>query len=510
MSELYSSKRIVMNTIMLYLRMMVMMVITFYTTRVLLDYLGLEDFGIYNVVMGVITLFSFISTSMTVATQRFISYELGILNFKKVSQVFSASVYIYILVIVISVILFETIGLWYIVNYINVPLERQYATMIIYQLAIIQFIFMTLRIPYNSAVIAYEKMSFYAYISIIEAVLSLILIYAVIYFNGDKLIIYASLVTISKVVILSLFILYCKKNTIHCKLIPIKKIQKSTFKEIYSFSGWNIFGSLAVTANGQGINLIINYFAGVVVNASVGISTQLTMGLYNLVGNLQTAFNPQLIKLYAANETEIFRSLLYKNSRYCFYLFLFIIVPLYITIDYTLIIWLGKECLYASEFCRCMLIFLGIEALAYPLAVAIQADGRIKTYQILAGLISILLIPISLLLCVFGFNPISIFVARIFQNVLILVLRYIYLQRIVKLDMFGFFRNVVFRCLLVVIVAFPIPFIISKYCAENISSFILIILISLLSVCFAIYSIGLTCREKYEIKRFIKNKLISR
>ena len=507
MAGIYSYNKIAKNTVMLYIRMIVMMVITFYTTRVLLSYLGVEDFGIFNVLMGVITMFSFVSTSMTVATQRFISYEIGRNNFEMVKQVFSASIYIYIIAIIISIVLFETIGLWYVINYINVPDGRQSAALIVYQLTIIQFIFMTIRIPYNSAVIAYEKMSFYAYMSIVEAVLSLTLIYLLIVFNGDKLIIYSILLATSKVIIHYVYVAYCRKATAECRLMPYRDIDKSTFKEIFSFSGWNIFGSLAVTANNQGINLIINYFAGVIVNASVGISTQLTMGLYNLVGNLQTAFNPQLIKLYAAQEYDSFRVLLFRNSRYCFYLFLLILIPLYTTIDYALFLWLGKECVYAVEFCRCMLVFLAIESLAYPLTVAIQANGKIQLYQKVSGILFLSLVPISWGLCKIGLSPISIFVARIFQNIAIIILRYLYIQRVLHFDISNFFKQVILPCSFVTIISFPIPLAVYNIGGTSLISFIGTICVSILIVSITVYRFGLSSNERDSIKNIIISKL---
>ena len=507
MPEAYSSRKIATNTIMLYIRMIVMMAVSFYTTRVLLKYLGVEDFGIYNVLMGIITLFSFISSSMTVATQRFISFELGRNNHEKVTQVFSASIYIYIALIVVSVILFETLGLWYVANYINIPGERIGAARVVYQLAIVQFVFMTFRIPYNAAVIAYEKMDFFAYVSILEAALSLGLIYFLVVINYDKLIVYSVLITASKLLILFAYILFCRRHTSDCKILSPKQVQKTTFSEIWSFSGWNIFGSMAVTANNHGINLIINYFSGVVINTSVGISTQLTMGLYNFVGNLQTAFSPQIIKLYAAREYAAFKELLFRNSKFCYFLYLLIAIPIFTCTHYVLTLWLGSECEYAVEFCQCMLAYLAIESIAYPLTVAIQADGNIKLYQILSGCLFLILIPLAILFYRLHLSPVWIFVARIIQNAALMTLRYFYLTRYNKLDLSGYLKNVVLRCMTITLLAFPIPFIAYQFLQETFVNFILFSLATIIWTAISIFVFGLSQTEKTRLIQVSKEYL---
>lgn len=472
------------------------MVITFFTTRVLLKYLGVEDYGIYNVLMGVITLFSFISSSMTVATQRFISYALGRDDTQKVTQVFSASIYIYLALILVSIILFETVGIWYITNYINVPQGRMHAAQIVYQFAIIQFAFMTFRIPYGAVVIAYEKMDFFAYISILEAALALGLIYLLIICDGDKLVIYSVLITISKLFILVVHIIFCKKKAVECKILKAKQVQRTTLKEILSFSGWNIFSSMAVTANNHGINLIINYFSGVVINTSVGVSTQLTMGLYNLVGNLQTAFSPQIIKLYAAKEYNTFKQLLFRNSKFCYLLYLIIAIPIFISIHYVLVLWLGQECEYAVEFCRCMLAYLAIESIAYPLNIAIQAEGNIKLYQILCGCLFLILIPIAVWLYKLGLSPVWIFIARIAQNLTLMTLRYVYLIKYNKIDLSGYFKEVLSRVIIVTLLAFPIPFIAYQFLQETFVNFILFSLATIIWTAISIFVFGLSQTER--------------
>lgn len=507
MSDNYSPRRIARNTLMLYVRMGVMIIITFYTTRVLLQQLGVEDYGIYDVMMGVVTLFAFASNSLTTVTQRFVSNALGREDDKGVTQVFSASLYMYMLMVLISIFLFETVGLWYVGHYVNVPEGRIGAAKIVYQLVIVQFVFLTFRIPYNSAVIAYEKMDFYAYVSIIEAVLALGLIWLLSVFDTDKLILYVILLSLTRVIIFCAYFLYCKKVIPACRLTRYKTVPKETFKEIWSFSGWNIFGSFANTANYHGTNLIVNYFCGVVVNASIGVSNQLTMGLYNLVCNLQTAFNPQIIKLYAAKQFDLFKNLLYRNSKFCFFLFLLILVPLDICIPDVLQLWLGRIPIHSVEICRCMLLFLAVEAMSYPLFVAIQADGNISRYQQVSGALYLILIPVAYVLLKMGLGPVSVFVAHIVQNIIITVYRLFYLRRIMRFDVLGYIRQVLLRCVLVLALSAPVPWILYACLGGGLWNVVVITLVSLLISSIVIFFLGLTSGERDKMKDYVLTKM---
>lgn len=483
-----------------------MMIITFYTTRVLLQQLGVQDYGIYDVLMGVVTLFAFVSGSMTTATQRFVSFALGEGGGEKVTQVFAASLYMYMLMIVISVILFETLGLWYINNYINIPSERLTAAKIVYQLVILQFVFMTFRIPYNSAVIAYEKMNFYAYVSIVEASLALGLVYILSISVSDKLILYVVLLVMTRLIVLCSYILYCLRYINSCRLVCFNKIPKKYFREIWSFSGWNIFGSFANTANHHGINLIVNFFNGVTVNATIGIANQLTMGMFTLVVNLQTAFNPQIIKLYAAKEFENFKALVYRNSKYCFFLYLFLFVPFYICISDILLLWLGRVPIYSVEICRCMLVFLAVESMAYPLTIAIQADGNIGQYQRMAGFIFLLFVPLSYLFFSCNLGVVLVFIARIVQNVMIMLYRLYYLHKIMSFKINEYMYKVVFMCLVVMLLSFILPWIVSELMNEGVLRIVIVIAVAVFTTFLTIFYVGLSVSERHTIYKYIIKK----
>ena len=502
--ENYSSKRIARNSIMLYIRTGVMMVITFYTTRVLLLQLGVEDYGVYDVLMGVVTLFAFANSSMSIATQRFVSNALGQGGEDKVKETFSANVYIYCLMVVICFILFETVGVWYVYNYINVPPDRISVSKIVYQLVILQFIFMTFRIPYSSAIIAYERMDFYAYVSILEAVLSLGLVFVLSVVEFDKLVLYVLLLVALRIIVLCFYIIYCKQYISSCRLIGIKHIPKETFSDILSFSGWNIFGAFSTTVNYYGVNLVVNYFCGVVINATIGISNQLTMGLYNLVVNLQTAFNPQVYKLYAANEFDSFRLLIFRNSRFCFFLFAILLIPFYICINDILQLWLGRIPVYSVEICRCMLFFLAIESLSYPLYVAIQADGNIKSYQRTISLLYLLFVLLSYFLFLIGFNIIAIFVSRIFLNVVVTIYRLIYLRRIMSFGIKKYIFQICIKCMLVLFLAFILPYVLYKVMTEGVVRMLVVTISSLLITSLTVFYVGMTNSERNAIKNFVQ------
>ena len=503
MAELYSAKRIGKNTLLLYLRMVIILVVNFYTTRVLLEYLGVEDYGLYNVLMGVITMFSFISASMTAATQRFISFELGTKDYNKLKKVFSASLYIYLVLIIISVILFETIGLWYVTNYLNIPTVRYLAAHAVYQFVVLQYIVLTLRIPYNAAVIAHERMDFFAYMSVLEAVLSLLLIYVLAVLDSDKLVLYAAFLFASRLLVSFGYYLYCKRNFLECSLIHYKRIGKTIIKEIWSFSGWNIFGSFAVAVNGQGINLMINFFSGVIVNASVGIATQLTNALYGVVSNLQTSFNPQLVKLYAAKEFDTFFKLLNRNCKICCILFLFISMPLCILIKEVLDLWLGKECLYAVEICRCLLIYQTLESLAYPLTIGIQAVGVIKTYQKISALIFISILPIGYIIYMVELSPIYIYIAEVGLNVLIFIARMVHLKNVSSFSPISFFRDVVLRIIFVITLSLPLPLFLASSIDNSIFRLLAVSIVSTISIAVTALFFGFTTNERKLLYKLI-------
>ena len=335
-----NNKRIAKNTLFLYLRMFVMMLTALFTSRIVLDVLGAADYGLNNIISGVVVLFSFLNSALLSATQRFLNFHLGRQDYKQTNVVFCMSMNTYILLSIVVVVLGETIGLWFVNTQLNIPSERMYAAQWVYQFTLIQFVINLLRVPYNASIIAYEKMNFYAYISLVEVIAKLLVVYLLYITTFDKLIFYSFLYTIVPLIVTFIYKLYCNRNFDTTKYMRIWN--KVAFKEMFSFSGWSLFGSLANLAAQQGLNILINIFYGVTVNAAAGIANQVSTNVYGFISNFQTAFQPQIVKTYAAKEIERFHKLIFQTSKFSYFLVLVLVLPILFTIDGILDIWLKE------------------------------------------------------------------------------------------------------------------------------------------------------------------------
>ena len=299
-----NNKRIAKNTLMLYVKMGVMMLVQLYTSRVVLQTLGVDDFGIYNVVGGVVVLFSFLNAAMSSATQRFLNFELGKGDLVQVGRVFSMSLTVHFCIAGLVLLLAETVGLWFLNSELNIPAERMVAANWVYQFSVATTLLGILLVPYNATIIAHERMGFYAWTSIVKAVLLLVIVYFLSIGEVDKLILYAGLVFAVNALMQGVYIVYCRRAFSKTALYrPF--FDRELFRRLISFSGWSLFGGVADMCNSQGINMVMNIFCGVAVNAAMGIANQVNAAVYQFVSNFQIAFNPQLVKSYAANEREL-------------------------------------------------------------------------------------------------------------------------------------------------------------------------------------------------------------
>lgn len=441
--------------------MLLTIVVGLYASRVLLEKLGFEDYGIYNVVGGVIVLFSFLSTALNSATQRFLSVELGKGNIIRLKKVFSTSVYIYLFLALTILVGGESIGLWFLNTQMNFPSDRMSAVNWVYQISIITFIVNAIRTPFNACIISYEKMSFYAYISIIETIFKLLVIYIIDKSSIDKLILYALLVLVISIVLLLWYIFYTHKQFPHLRIE--NKIDKFYFKEMFSFSGWSLFGSLASIASSQGVNILLNIFCGVLVNAGMGIANQVTNVINQFTSNFQIAFNPQLVKGYANKEFGNVRSLVFLTSKISFYLLFIIAIPFLIESEYILHLWLTQVPQYASEFISFLLIMLMIEALAAPLYMIVQATGHIKQYQLIVSFILLLNLIMSFITLKMEYSPVSVVVIRCIVSLMLLCYRLSVVSKILAFPISNFIRNVLWRIILVALFCFVSLMIIKFY-----------------------------------------------
>lgn len=383
--------------------MVVIMLVQLYTARVTLDALGVIDYGIYNIVGAFIVIFTFISGPINTATQRFLNYEYGLSEKGQVELVYNLSCYIYILFALILVILCETIGLWYLNNKMQIPDDRMYAARISYQLYIVTLAFTLLKTPSNALILANEKMSYYAYISIVEAILRLANAVMLQWFMIDKLILYSFNHVVIELILLACLNIYCVRKF---KKIRFKRLwDADRFKDILNFSGWSLFGSMAGASSKQGLNILLNLFFGVAINAAMGIAQQISTAINQFVTNFQTAFRPQIVKYYASRDLDALKTLIINSSKYSYLLLFLVVCPFCFNSSYVLKLWLGIPPHYASEFTICFLIYALIESLAAPLWMAIQATGKIKKYQILVSLLVSLNIVISYIFLKLGFYP---------------------------------------------------------------------------------------------------------
>ena len=505
-----NSKRIAKNTAMLYIRMLLIMAVTLYTSRVVLEVLGVEDFGIYNIVGGVVVLFSFINNAMATATQRFLNFELGRNDIKEVGRVFSMSMTAHISIALLVLLLAETIGLWFVYHKLVIPADRMVAAIWVYQCSILTTVISIVSAPFNSLIIAYEKMSAFAYISILEVLLKLIIVFLLVYLPFDKLIVYAILLMLIQVIIRFTYTLYCRKHfdESNAKI----RFSSQLAKEIASYAGWTINGNLAIVANTQGINILLNLFFGPAVNAARGIAAQVQGAIMVFVNNFQTAVNPQIIKSYATNELQYMHSLIIRSSKFGFYLVLLIAFPVIFCIKPILQIWLGIVPEHTESFVIIMLATGLITPMGIALINAIHATGDIKKFQIYEGTSLLLALPIAYLLLKFmnvssEIVMITCFIVELFTQ---LIRIWIVLPKI-KMSYRYYFYNM-FKYLAYILPFIIIPFFLFHLvpATATILNVIVFLMLAFAYMLSCIFIVGMDKHEKQLIYDFIKQKFIKK
>ena len=391
-----NNKRIAKNTIALYVRMLFMMAISLYTNRVVLEKLGVIDYGIYNVVGGIVVMLGFLSGCMSNSVQRYLSFEIGKNDKERVNKIFNASVFVHLGIAAFVLLAMEIGGLWYLNQQMNIPPERLSAANWVFQCSLCVTLFTIMQVPYNAMIISKEKMGIYAYISIIEAVLKLLIVYLLVITPYDRLKLYSVLTMVVSVFILIAYQIYCKRNFEETKFYFVK--EWNLFKELISFSGWNMLSEMAWSFTGPGVSLILNAFYGPIVNAAKGVADQVNGAVARFAMNFQTAVNPQLIKQYAAGDIEGMTVLLFRGTRFSFFLLFVLSLPLILEMDYVLHLWLANVPEYATEFCQLTLInsiFVFSNNLLPKIA---WAYGKIRNYQIIISFVLFLNFPLSILL----------------------------------------------------------------------------------------------------------------
>ena len=480
------------------------MVVSLYTSRVVLDVLGIEDYGLYGIVGGIVVLLSIVSNSMTSATQRFITYELGNSTSERVSDVFSMSLIAHIIICFVVVLLGETIGLWYLRTNLNIPEGREVAANIIYQISLISVVINLIRSPYNASVIAHEKMSFFAYMSIIDVTLKLAIVFILIKIPFDKLVSYSLLILATNVVVLFCYRLYCGKKFDTCNFRFI--IEKDYFKRLFSFLGWNVFGATASLGTQQAGNLIINKFVGVAVNAAFGVANQVNGVINGFVSSFQVAYTPQIVKLYSQKRMEQFYSLSSRAALLSFYLLFLVAFPILLRIDDILSLWLVEVPQYAGSFCALMIAYSLIDAIQAPFWIGINATGDIKFYEIWLSLLLILNIPFSILALRMGLAPYWVLIIRVALNAVSAILRCIHVRVQLLFPIRQYLTTVVARASLVVLVSFLLWRIIPHQGLNtSIIGLLLYYLVCLTILAILIWLIGMSKGDKSEIINLVKS-----
>lgn len=502
--SLVNTKRIARNTLMLYIRMFLLMAVSLYTSRVILKYLGVDDYGIYTLIGGFITLFSIITGSLVGAVQRYLNVALGQNDETQFGKVYSMSFNIFLLFSGIILLLGETIGLWFVIEKLNIPEGRETAALWVYQVSLITTIVGLFRVPYGASIIAFEKMDFYAYISIAEAFMKLGIVFLLSVSPVDKLITYVLLYLLTTIIITVIYKIYCNKKFKQCRYHRFW--DKTLFKELLSFSGWSLINRCTMVGKTQAENYFLNNYHSVSVNAARGVAMQVYNATNSFLTNFQKAFRPQLVKSYAAGEMNEHYLLIYRSAKFSFFLLLMIIIPVAFNMDALLGVWLVEVPPYTKGFCVYIMIAYLVDAIGAPLEISVFANGNIKGLQVWSAVIFLIGTIVSFVLLRCGFVPYVVSIVTLVIHVVMFLLTLYYAHKLSKVSVSLFLKNVILPAAIVGIVAVVVPYFLMAYSVSFWSAVLL---------CFAdvawcgilIWFCGLKKAEKKYIREFVLSKI---
>ena len=494
------NKRIAKNTLLLYFRMFFIMAVSLYTSRVVLRMLGVEDYGVYNVVGGIVSLLGLLTSSLSTASLRFFTYELGRDIPFAMKRIFSLSLTIHIVLAFLVLFVAELLGVWFLNSYLNIPSDRLFAANVVYQCSIISFFVTLISIPYNTLMVSHERMSAFAYIGVLDVFVKVILILwlAGCSYLTDKLIGYAIVLLFVTMFTQLIHVFYCRRNfpeSYYCFVWDRERIREMT-----GFLGWSFMGSGAGVLRDHGVNLLLNVFCGPVVNAARGISYSLSNAVNGFVRNFMVAVNPQITKSYAAGEREYTESLVHRGSRFTFYILLILAFPILFETDYILRLWLNNYPIQAVIFVRLLLILNMIDVLSNTLNTLQLATGRIRNYQLIVGLTGMLNLPFSYLILWLGGAPEITILVAIFLSIVCLLLRLFLLQNITGLSVYCYLTKVVGNTLLVAVCTLPAPIMVYMAVAPGGFRFIFLSIVSSLWTFCVVYAIGCSQSERVFIR----------
>ncbi len=500
-----NNRRIARNTLFLYMRMGITMIVQLYTSRIVLDALGIDNYGIYNVVGSVIVMFTFVSGPLTAATQRFFSYELGRKDGGEINKIFNTSLIVYLALALLLVIVIEIVGGWYVDNRLNIPPESREAAQWVFHLSVISLVVMLLRTPFESLILSHEKMDFYAYVSVADVILKFGNALSLIYFSVDKLRLYAFNQLAVSIIITCCIIAFCHLKFSTIRLHLPRDIK--AFRSLLSFSGWTLLSSVTTMGATNGVNILLNAFCGVAVNSAMGIATQVSVAINQFVTNFQVAFNPQIVKYYSSGELGLMQTLAYRASRVSYLLLLLIVCPLFCNLDFLLAVWLKEVPPYTSPLCIGLIVWMLLESLMAPLWTSITATGKIRTYHITMSMIISMVFILSWLCLYAGMSPVSVVAVKCGIDIVLIIARLLFARRLLGYSVRMFATGVIMPVSLITLVMVITMYAVSAFGMEGWTRLITSYTIALLVFVPTTYFIALTATERSALSSIIKGKL---
>ena len=493
--KLSNSSVVARNSIFLAARMVVVMLISLFTTRFLLNNLGIEDYGVYNVTLGIVSMCTFLSPALSNAIQRYFNYELGKNGVNGAMKVFNASIQIQLLMIFVIILICETVGLWYILEKLVVPEGRGMATLWVYQISVVALSISMLQVPFVAAILAHERMGFYAMVNVLDAVLKLLIAIGIAFSNYDKLIFYGFLLLGINILNFLLYLLYSRKCFDEIRLQM--NIDKPLLKGLLSFSGWNLFETIARLGKDQGGNLLLNFYFGPVLNAARGITNQVTYAFSSIVDSTVMASRPQMVISYAQGNRERSLSMFYSLSKGTLILLYMLSIPVFLDIEYILKLWIGTNIpAYSVELIRLSIIMLLIDKLASPVTALIHATGNVKRYHLLSGIVNIMVLPVAWFFFMLGYDPTSIYIIMIIGALIAQIVFLFVIKQLMPFSLSIYLQKVCVPFFVVLMLSIWAPILIKSLFLESFFRLLGIFLISLLVITIVTYLVALSRDEK--------------
>ena len=490
--ELSNSQRLAKNSIFLFIRMVLVLLVGLYTSRVVLNVLGFENYGIYSVVGSVVVFLSFLKMALTNATYRYLTYEMASGNKRRLKEIYTMTINSHLILAVVLLVLLEIGGVYFINTELNVDSDRLHAANWVFHFSLLSFCLNVIQTPFNSSVIAHEKMDFYAVVSISDSILKLLVAYLLLFTSKDRLIVYGVLMFLESAVVLLFYIIYCHYKFVDCKYLRFW--DGKLIKEFTSYSGWSLTVNAAdVTANQC---MFINLFWGVVANAALGIAQGVSGQLANFSSTFTQAFSPQIIKSYASKDMNYFMKIIFSSSKISYFMFISVALPITANIEYVLQLWLGDYPAMTPTFLRVIILYWVFESTQYAFLTAVHATGRIKNHQIMMSSLKFSAIPIMYFFLWMGYEPYWVLIVWVSFTFIWCSVRTIYMHFLIELSLKDYFNKCLSRMILITVIVGPIPFIIEKNIGSNLASLVLSILVGTLMLFVLVWGIGFTKEER--------------